>query len=451
MASLLATQRPGARPVGKNWATNFVKRHDDLNSKWNRKYDYQRSKCEDPVLIRAWFTRVQQIKMQYGILDEDTWNFDETGFQMGVISTARVVTGTDRAGRPRTIQPGNREWATIIECINAMGAAIPPLVIFEAVLHQAAWYNIIPEDWSIGVSENGWTNNEIGLIWLHLFDKHTKERTIGTHRLLVLDGHGSHVNPEFDQYCIDHNIVVICMPPHSSHLLQPLDVGCFAALKRSYGRLVEELMGCGVNHIDKHEFLPLYNQARHAALHQDNIRAGFAATGLVPYSPDRVLSQLHAEYQTPSPQRCPPSNASWAAKTPHNIAELQKQTALLKGYLRRRTHSPPSPTEQALSQLVKGCEMAMSSAVLLASENEKLCMENQRQKKKRAKKRKYIAKGGVLSGAERASRAQAVQEGAAEGAAAGPAERRQRALPRCSLCESLEHNARTCPRRQATT
>jgi hypothetical protein len=319
------------------------------------------------------------MKIQYGILDEDIWNFDETGFQMGVIATARVVTGTDRAGRPRTVQPGNREWVTIIECINALGGMIPPLVIFEAVMHQAAWYNTIPHDWSIGVSENGWTTNEIGLTWLSLFHEHTKDRTVGTHRLLMLDGHNSHVNPEFDQFCLDHNIITICMPAHSSHLLQPLDVGCFSALKQAYGRSVEQLMGRGVNYIDKHEFLPLYIQARQTALHQANIQAGFAATGLVPYDPNRVLSELHTEYQTPPP--CPPSNAPWVAETPHNIAELQQQTALIKSYLKRRTQSPPSPTEQALSQLVKGCEMAMSSAVLLATEAERLRMENQRQKK----------------------------------------------------------------------
>ena len=122
------------------------------------------------------------------------------------------------------------------------------------------------------------------------------------------------------------------MPTHSSHLLQPLDVGCFSALKQLYGRLVEQIMSRSVNHINNPEFLPLYRQARQIALHQNNIQAGFAATGLVPYSPDRVLSQLHAECQTPPPR--PPSNASWAAETPHNIAELQKQTVLLKRYLK---------------------------------------------------------------------------------------------------------------------
>jgi hypothetical protein len=180
---------------------------------------------------------------------------------MGVIATAKVVTGSERAGRPRTTQPGNREWVTIVEAINARGFVIPALVIFEAVMHQAAWYNdgILPSDWAIAVSENGWTNNEIGLYWLeHVFDKHTKDRAVGRYRLLVLDGHGSHITPEFDQYCLNHSIIVLCMPPHSSHLLQPLDVGCFSVLKRSYGRLVEQKMGAGVYYIDKHDFLPLY-------------------------------------------------------------------------------------------------------------------------------------------------------------------------------------------------
>jgi hypothetical protein len=152
---------------------------------------------------------------------------------------------------------------------------------------------------------------------------------------------------------------------HDSHLLRPLDVGCFSALKQAYGRSVEQIMGHGVNHIDAREFLPLYWQARQTALRQNNIQAGFAATGLVPYRPGRMLSQLHAEFRTPLPWCRPPSNASWTAKTPHNIAELQKQTALLMRCLKRRTHSPPSPTEQALGQPIKGCEVAMSSAVLL--------------------------------------------------------------------------------------
>ena len=95
--------------------------------------------------------------------------------------------------------------------------------------------------------------------------------------------------------------------------------------------------------------------------------------------------------------------------------------------------------------------MAMLGAVLLASENERLYIENQRQKRKRAKRRTYVARGGVLSGAEGASRAQAAQRGAAEGVAEPAAERPQRAPRKCSICKLLNHTARICPRRQTTS
>jgi len=61
------------------------------------------------------------------------------------------------------------------------------------------------------------------------------------------------------------------MPAYSSHLLQPLNIGCFLTLKQLYGRLVKQKMGLGVNYINKQEFLPLYQQARAEALHKKNI------------------------------------------------------------------------------------------------------------------------------------------------------------------------------------
>jgi hypothetical protein len=88
----------------------------------------------------------------------------------------------------------------------------------------------------VGVSENGWTTDAIGLIWLQkLFGSYTEGRKVGRYRLLILDGHGSHVTAEFDRYCTKHDIIVLCMPFYLSHLFQSLDIACFAVLKRLYG------------------------------------------------------------------------------------------------------------------------------------------------------------------------------------------------------------------------
>jgi hypothetical protein len=253
------------------------------------------------------------------------------------------------------------------------------MVIFKGKLHQASWYqNGLPYDWRIETSENGWTNDKLGLIWLkEIFNKHTQSRTIGRYRLLILDGHGSHNGPEFDRFCTENSIIPLYMPPHSSHLLQPLDVSCFSPLKQAYRKEVEKKMGLGINHIDKDEFLTIYSRVRTEALNEKNIQSGFRATGLVPYDPEQVLSRLNTQMKTPTPPGTSHSSqASWATATPHNIRQVELQTEKIKKYLKRRTQSPPSPSKRALDQLAKGCQMAMHSAAILARENKELKAAN---------------------------------------------------------------------------
>jgi hypothetical protein len=179
--------------------------------------------------------------LEYGILLEDIYNFDETGFAMGLCATAKVITGSDRYSRPHLLQPGNREWVTAIEAVNSIGWALPLYVIFKATKYlQEAWFETLLDDWRINISDNGWTTDKIGMDWLiNHFISHTNGCVMGRYRMLILDGHGSHLTAEFDYICIENHIIPICMPPHSSHLLQSLDVSCFAVLKRQYGQLVE--------------------------------------------------------------------------------------------------------------------------------------------------------------------------------------------------------------------
>lgn len=135
--ALLASrgQNPPPPPVGKCWVTRFVKSQPDLQTKWNRKFPSQRARCEDPVRISAWFKLVEDTRQAWGILNEDVYNFDETGFMMGVTLTSKVVTSADTIGRATVVQPGNREWVTAIECINASGWCLPPFVILSGKLH----------------------------------------------------------------------------------------------------------------------------------------------------------------------------------------------------------------------------------------------------------------------------------------------------------------------------
>lgn len=75
-----------------------------------------------------------------------------------MILTAKVITGTERSRRPISVQPGNHEWVTAIDCIYVDGQNLPPVIIFKGKLHQNTWYDPeieLPLDWVIGLSENG--------------------------------------------------------------------------------------------------------------------------------------------------------------------------------------------------------------------------------------------------------------------------------------------------------
>jgi hypothetical protein len=163
------------------------------------------------------------------------------------------------------------------------------------------------------------------------------------------------------------------MPAHTSHLLQPLDVSCFSPLKTAYGQEIAELARHGVFHVDKEEFLYIYPRVRTTVFTEQSIQSGFRAIGLLPAYPERVLSSLTI-VRTPSP---PSIEAAWSAETPHTTQQLEKQARLVRDRLQRQSHSP---TSQAIARLVKGCQLAMHSATILAEENSKLRALNHRRR-----------------------------------------------------------------------
>ena len=239
----------------------------------------------------------------------------ETGFQMGMTSTAKVICDSETwESNAKAIQPGNHKWVTTIIAVNAAGWALPPQIIQAAENHQSQWYHAVPKDYTISVSRNGWMNDGLGLEWLQtVFEPHTASCTLGRYHMLILDGQSSHATAEFDGFCTERNIIPLYMPPHSSHLLQSLVVSCFSLLKCLYGERIMNKVQKKINAVDKTEFLDIYPTIHYQALSSSNIQSSFAATDLVPFSPEQVLSKLHIPYKTPTPPSSSHSNQSFGA------------------------------------------------------------------------------------------------------------------------------------------
>ena len=106
--TMLHTKNPSQpQRVGTKWVANFVKRHPELTSIYNRKFDYQRAACEDPEEFGKWFERFRKTIAEYGVVERVIYNFDETGFMMGIITPQSVVTGSERRGGKRnSLQDG---------------------------------------------------------------------------------------------------------------------------------------------------------------------------------------------------------------------------------------------------------------------------------------------------------------------------------------------------------
>lgn len=387
---------------------------------------------------------VYETKTKYSVCEEDVHNFDETGFQIGVTGSMKVVTGSERRARPDLAQPGNREWVTVIQSICAAGYATPPFIIYKGRVHISAWYEEtdIPPNWVLSVSENGWTNNTLGLEWLKHFDAHTKARQVGGYRLLILDGHESHTSQDFKDYCFEHKILTLCMPSHSSHILQPLDVVCFSPLKQKYSQRVRDLARQRVFHIDKEGFLPAFRDAFFDVFTKENCQKAFEASCLIPTNAQTVLDRLEVRLRTPP--EVPPTEASWQSKTPSNTHEFGAQSKLVGDSLIRS----PMTARNGFSQLVKGAEVMLHQNVLLTARITELEKQLEVITKRKSRKRKRIQHGGVMEygtgSVQIAAEASIAPPKPKKARGIDNGETAQLASRRCRNCREAGHNARTC-------
>ncbi|KAF3399923.1 hypothetical protein F1880_008480 [Penicillium rolfsii] len=240
--------------------------------------DIERKKCLDRHVARQWFNSYQETITQYGITADDIWNFDETGFNIGVAKDQWIITREPK----RQISGGfstNREYATAIEAVSATGSTIAPVVILSAKILLQRWFEIVG-DARIAVTETGYLSNILALQWIQLFNKLTKDSTKGTHRLLVCDQFGSHLTYEFVKYCEDNKIIHFFLPPHSSHIFQPLDVGIFSAHKHWHSEWVYDATVSGYKRITKDDFLGAISQIGQKTFKPSTIKLGFRLTGL---------------------------------------------------------------------------------------------------------------------------------------------------------------------------
>ena len=211
--------------------------------------------------------------------------------------------------------------------------------------------------------------------------------------MLVLDGHESHLSAKFDNHCEINKIIPLCLPPHSSHLTQPLDVGCFGPLKRVHGDEINNFIMSTITHIIKDEFLIAFKAAYFKTITADNVKAGFRGAGLIPHNPEAIISKLDIKLRTPTPLLPNTNEELWTSQTPSNPKDALSQSKLVKDRITKRKSSSPTPILAASSSIAKGLEVLAHTVTLWEAENRTFRGGNKAvSKRRRAKKCIFVIK-----------------------------------------------------------
>ena len=132
-------------------------------------------------------------------------------------------------------------------------------------------------------STSGWIDSELFLLWFKkLFLKFAvSERPL----VLIVDGHKSHENIELIDCARKNNIILLCLPPHTTHALQPLDVSVFKSLKSHFSKALRAWCFTKKDFVvTKRDFARVVKVPFESSFSITNIKSGFAKCGIYPQS-----------------------------------------------------------------------------------------------------------------------------------------------------------------------
>lgn len=337
---IVNSHHPESQPeVSKGWWDSFKRRHPELTLRHSEALSYARAAANNPEAIQKYFDLLQQTLQENGLTHKPAqiFNCDESGLPL-THKPPKVVAKVGQK-HPYAVTSGDKAQITILACGNAAGYCIPPMVIFDR--------KSLNPDWAIGevpgtfygLSDSGWIDTELFDEW---FKNHFLHHAPPTRPLLLLlDGHSSHYQPELIQAAATEGVIIFCLPPHTTHLLQPLDNCAFGSLKQHWGEECQKY--CARNPgkvVTRYNFSGIFSSAWLQGMSLANIIGSFKQAGIYPPNRQAVLSQLPSsskedsasQHHPPAPLPfvpfCTPCHSSSPRHELPTIAAVQPSTQL---------------------------------------------------------------------------------------------------------------------------
>jgi len=274
--------------AGKDWLHGFLRRNSELSLRTPEPTSIARAAGCNSVQVNRFYDILEDTYKSLKSLEPShVWNVDETGL-VTVHRPSKILAskGQKQVGKITSAERG--KLITAVCAFNAAGTYVAPMLIFPRVYFNDRLLHGAPPQ-TVGVtSKSGWIDQGLFAKWLEHFIHMVKPSVEDPH-VLLLDGHVSHKSLEVVDLCRQNGITLLCFPPHTTHVLQPLDRVFYGPLKTFYNKACESFMLHNPSkRITDYDIAGLFNTAYMAAATIDKGVSGFECTGIFPLNRHRI-------------------------------------------------------------------------------------------------------------------------------------------------------------------
>ena len=300
--------------AGKDWLAGFLKRHSELSLRVPEATSIQRAIGFNKAKVDIFMDHLERTLFDRSgkriIPAGDIYNVDESGFTI-CHKPRKILAKKGKHGVGVLSSAERGKNVTVVACVSATGVYIPPMFVFPRVRMRPELLDGAPPG-SIGRSnKSGWINEELFLQWFDHFLAAVQPLHRPNPVLLILDGHSSHTkNLELIEKARTNNVIMLSLPSHCTHKLQPLDVAVFKAVNVFYNQEVQTwLREHPGRPVTEFQIASLFRSAYEKAATLKNALSGFRKTGINPFNRHIFSEEDYvAAAVTDVPAPCPQAN-----------------------------------------------------------------------------------------------------------------------------------------------
>jgi len=273
--------------AGEDWFSGYMTRFPNLALRRPEATSLSRATSFNKTNVKNFFDNLETVLQKYKFSPNDIYNTDETGCTtVQIVRNTRVIACKNQKQVGKITSGERGTLVTMLGTINAAGNSVAPFMVFPRVHFKESMLHGAPPG-TVGAShQTGWMTAEIFKTFMEHFIKSTKcskQRPV----LLILDNHDTHLSIETIDLAKDNGVIMLTLPPHCSHKLQPLDRSVYGPFKAFYNQAANAFM---INHpgtpITIYDIAQIVGNAFPSAFTPKNIIVGFKVTGIYPFNPN---------------------------------------------------------------------------------------------------------------------------------------------------------------------